>query len=97
MAISPVRHEMWGQATVAHIARTEVLEVLVNAGGALVLSATITSACYDVIALEAQTAELLLEDPTDMGALFARAMNDVREAGGASDRWRGARRPRRIR
>ena len=66
-----------GQATVAHIARAEVLEVPVNARGTLVLSTTVTSACHDVITVEAQTAQLLLEDPTYVNALFAGAVHDV--------------------
>lgn len=79
-----------GQATVAHIARAEVLEVPVNARCTFVLTTTVTSACYHVIAAEAQTAQLLLEDPTYVNALLAGAMHDVCQVRGATDWWRGA-------
>ena len=76
-----------GQAPVADIAWAEVLEVLVNAGGALVFAASVSCACDDIIGTEAHTTQLLLEDPADIGTLLASAMHDVSEHGGACNRW----------
>ena len=46
------------QAAVPHIARTEVLEVAVDARGAFVLTSAISSASNDVVGAEAHTTQL---------------------------------------
>ena len=58
----------------AHIARSEALNVAVDARGSLVLTSTATSACNDAIAIEAHTMQRILDDPADIRTLFARAM-----------------------
>ena len=65
------------QAAVPHIARTEVLEVAVDARGAFVLTSAISSASNDVVGAEAQTTQLPVQDPADVCALLAGTMHDV--------------------
>ena len=72
-----------GQATVPYIAWVEVLEVAVDARGALVLTSTVSSASHDIIDIEAHTSQLLLKDTADIAALLARTVADVSEHGGA--------------
>ena len=68
-----------GQATTAHVAGAEVLEVAVDTCVALVLATTVPCARHDVVTIQADAPQLLLEDLADVSTLLARAMHDVCE------------------
>ena len=73
------------QAAVPHIARTEVLDVAVDARGAFVLTSAISSASKDVVGAEAHTTQLPFQGPADICALLAGTMHDVSKQRGAGD------------
>ena len=76
------------QAAVPHIARTEVLEVAVDARGAFVLTSAISNASKDVVGAEAHTTQLLsrillTSVPFLPGQCMMSASIEVQEMGGS--------------
>ena len=66
-----------GQSSMAHIARREALDVVVDARGALAITSIATSDCNDTIASEARTIQLLLDGPADIRTLLLKRGNAV--------------------
>ena len=66
-----------------NIARAQVLKEGMYTQVPFILSSSIACASSHIEAIQAHPGQLLLQDPTDINTLFARAMHDVCQAGGA--------------
>ena len=63
-----------------NIARAQVLKEGMHAQVPFILSSSIACASNHIEAIQAHPGQLLLQDPTDINTLFARAMHDVCQA-----------------